>query len=264
MVNSRVSHIPSLMVLGVAFLISGSISVFRRSAWNLPLLTLFVGIGGLFGYHYLYFQAFTLAPAVEANLINYLWPLFIVVLSPIFIQGISLNFRHVIAALMGLLGAGLIVSGGRFNLQTQYLTGYMLAFGAALTWAVYSLMSRRLPRFGTESVSVFCVISGILSITIFFISGGNIAQVNMLTISDWLLLVFIGIGPLGSAFYFWDAALKRGDPRSIGSLSYLTPLLSTLNLILFAGKTLTPVTIIAFILIIGGAVLGALASKQSG
>jgi hypothetical protein len=45
------------------------------------------------------------------------------------------------------------------------------------------------------------------------------------------LIVAVGLGPLGAAFYLWDAALKRGDARRIGILSYLTPLASTLLLV---------------------------------
>jgi drug/metabolite transporter (DMT)-like permease len=49
----------------------------------------------------------------------------------------------------------------------------------------------------------------------------------------WLLAA-IGIGPMGAAFFLWDRAIKEGDPRIIGTLAYLTPLLST-GLLLLAG-----------------------------
>ena len=75
---------------------------------------------------------------------------------------------------------------------------------------------------------------------------------------DWLVLVLLGLGPMGGAFYAWDAALKRGDPRIIGALSYLTPLLSTLNLVLLGGKHLSPVAGMAMALIVAGAVVGSL------
>jgi drug/metabolite transporter (DMT)-like permease len=256
LINTWLTHVPSFLILGVAFLISGSISFVRRNAWKIPLTTLLVGIAGIFGYHFMYFRAFTLAPAVEANLINYLWPLLIVVLTPLFFQGTVLRPRHILAAGLGLVGATLIVTGGGFSLKVDYLPGYLLALGAAVTWSVYSLLTKRLPPFGTESVAAFCAVSGVLSMGFYFLSGGSLGEIQTLTSVDWLLLAIIGIGPLGAGFYCWDAALKQGDPRTIGSLAYLTPLLSTLNLILFAGKNLTPVTITAMLLIIGGAVLG--------
>ncbi|HEX7557374.1 MAG TPA: DMT family transporter [Leptolinea sp.] len=257
LISTRLTHVSSFLILGVAFMFSGSISLVRRNAWKIPLSTMAVGVTGIFGYHFLYFRAFTQAPAIEANLINYLWPLLIVVLSPLFLPAYSLKHRHLIAALLGLLGAAMIVTEGHFHINLQYLPGYLLALGAAVTWAVYSLLTKRLPPFETDSVAVFCAISSILSFIIFFLTGGTIAEIQSLRFSDWGLLFLAGLGPLGAAFYCWDAALKRGDPRTIGSLAYLTPLLSTLNLMIFAGKSLTPVAIIAMILIIGGAVLGA-------
>lgn len=256
LISTQVAHISSYLVLGIAFLISGLVGVFSRKAWQIPTVTLAVGVTGIFGYHFLYFKAFTLAPAVEANLINYLWPLLIVILSPVILPGYHLKKRHILAGLLGLTGAALIVSDGRLNIQTQYVSGYILAFGASITWAVYSLLTKRLPAFNTLSVGVFCLISGFLSFAIYFLSGGNITRVFLLRPADWLLIILAGLGPLGLAFYLWDASLKRGDPRIIGSLAYLTPLLSTLNLILFAGKSLTGITIGAMILIVGGAILG--------
>lgn len=262
LISTRLTHVSSFLILGIAFLISGSVSLVRHQAWKIPMATLLVGVAGIFGYHLLYFKAFSIAPAVEANLINYLWPLLIVVLSPVIIPGYHLTVKHITAALLGLCGAVLIVTEGHLNIQTEYLPGYALALGAAIIWAIYSLLTKRLPPFGTDSVGVFCLISGFLSMVIFFLSGGTASEILNLSLIDWILIAVAGIGPLGIAFYCWDAALKRGDPRIIGSLAYLTPMLSTLNLLLFAGKTLTLITISAMALIVGGAVLGSTANSE--
>jgi drug/metabolite transporter (DMT)-like permease len=76
--------------------------------------------------------------------------------------------------------------------------------------------------------------------------------------TDWIFLVLLGIGPMGTAFFLWDASLKRGDPRVIGSLSYVTPMLSTLALVAIGGKPFTPLSAVAMALIIAGAVVGSL------
>jgi drug/metabolite transporter (DMT)-like permease len=68
----------------------------------------------------------------------------------------------------------------------------------------------------------------------------------------------LGVGPLGAAFFTWDAALKRGDPRIIGSLTYITPLTSTVVLVLVGGRSFTWVSALAMLLIISGALLGSL------
>lgn len=258
--SSQLTHVSPFLVLGVALMLSGSYSLVRRSAWRIPLTTLGVGVGGIFGYHFLYFRAMALAPAVEASLINYLWPLLIVVLSPLVLSGYRLRPRHVFGALLGLAGAGLIAtsasSAGPLSLRFEYLAGYLMMAGAALIWALYSLLTKRVPHFSTESVAAFCTVSGLLALAFFLLSGGSLAQVQALSSHDWLVIVLCGLGPMGAAFFFWDAALKRGDPRRIGSLAYLTPLLSTLNLVVFARLSLTPVSFAAMALIVTGAVVG--------
>jgi drug/metabolite transporter (DMT)-like permease len=73
---------------------------------------------------------------------------------------------------------------------------------------------------------------------------------------DVMLLIALGIGPLGAAFYLWDAALKRGDARQIGILSYITPLASTALLLVVTGQPLSWSIGLAAALIVGAALLG--------
>lgn len=254
--GNGLQSVPRLLLLAIVLLTSGTTSLARRRAWAIPLKTLAVGVGGIFGYHFLYFTAFAHAPAVETNLMNYLWPLLIVVLSPLILVNTRLRTNHVIGALFGLAGASLIATGGKLNLQMMYLPGYLAALGAALIWALYSLLTKRLPSFPTASIGAFCLISGLLSLGLYFIGGGSGAEIAALPAWQWIFLILVGIGPMGAAFFFWDAALKRGDPRVIGSLAYLTPLLSTVNLVIFAGQRLTLVSFLAMCFIIAGAVIG--------
>jgi drug/metabolite transporter (DMT)-like permease len=77
-----------------------------------------------------------------------------------------------------------------------------------------------------------------------------------LNAQDWLMLVALGLGPLGAAFFLWDKALKLGDVRHIGILSYLTPLTSTVLLMLATHRELSWNIALAAALIIGAAMLG--------
>ncbi|MGO8694424.1 MAG: DMT family transporter [Rectinemataceae bacterium] len=260
LLNSRVNALPPFLAVGIALCIGGLVGLFRVREWRVPLRTLAVGIGGIFGYHALLFAAFRAAPSVEVNLINYLWPLLIVLLSPVLLAGFRLGLRHVAGAFLGLAGAGLIVSGGGLGLDPAFLPGYLLAAAAALAWACYSLLTKRLPRFPTGAVGGFCLVSGLLSLGVYVLERLNSSGTALPRLGgpDWLFLVLLGLGPMGGAFYAWDAALKRGDPRVIGALSYLTPLLSTLNLVLLGGKRLSLVTGLAMSLIVAGAAVGSL------
>lgn len=255
--GAHLSHLPPFLVVGIALCVSGLIGSVKFKQWKVPVTTLLVGVGGIFGYHFLYFSAFQHAPAIEANLMNYLWPLLIVLLSPLFLPGYALHLNHLAGACLGLAGATLIISGGNLSLDIANLWGYLLAAAAALVWACYSLMTKRLPYFPTAAVGAFCLLSGLLALAAYWSTSGA-SDSPALDAQDWLYLVLLGAGPMGGAFFTWDAALKRGDPRIIGSLTYLTPLTSTLVLVLVGGRKLTWVSGIAMLLIVSGALIGSL------
>ncbi|MCX8114649.1 MAG: DMT family transporter, partial [Burkholderiaceae bacterium] len=219
--------VPPFLLLGLSLTGAGLIAAPTLRRWRVPLATLALGVYGLFGFHLLLFIALRRAPAVEANLVNYLWPLLIVLLAPLLLRGLRLTARHVIAALLGFAGAALVISGGRWTLSIAHWDGYVLALGSALIWSTYSLLTRRVPPFPTAAVGLFCLVSGLLAL------GAHAALEPRYVPSarEWLLIGALALGPMGAAFFLWDAALKRGDARAIGALSFLTPLASTLLLI---------------------------------
>jgi len=248
-------HVPPFLLTGIALVI-GSIPawpLFRQ--WKVPPSTLMLGICGLFVYHLLLFLALRSAPPVEANLVNYLWPLFIVVLAPLYLHDMKLKPVHVLAAMMGFTGAALAILGGGANTGTGggWAWGYLLALAAALVWASYSLLTRRVAAFPTAAVGLFGLLSGLLSL----LCHALLEAPATLVLGDWLLLGLLGLGPLGAAFFLWDYALKRGDARQIGVLSYLTPLGSTALLMLVSGQPWRWSIAGAAALIIGAALLSA-------
>lgn len=252
---ARLSYLPSLWNLGIAFSVGGLIGGLRPAAWKVSPKVLLVGVYGIFGYHYLYFLAFRIAPAVETNLINYLWPLLIVLLSPLIVPGTPLRLHHIIGGLMGLAGALLILSGGKLHMEIQYLQGYLLAAGAAIIWATYTLLTKRLQPFPNASVGAFILLSGLLALSAYFVESGSFHMPTPRPV-DWLIILLLGLGPMGLAFFSWDAAVKLGDPRIIGALSYLTPLTSTAILVIFGDHSLSWTSLLAMLLIVGGAITG--------
>jgi drug/metabolite transporter (DMT)-like permease len=257
-------HIPPFLLTGIALVI-GSIPAwpfFRQ--WKVTKGALALGIYGLFGFHFLLFIALRHAPPVEANLINYLWPLGIVVMAPLFLPGTTLSATHLVAAGAGFAGACIAILGDSlFKNGLQGITkagfawGYIPAAGSAFIWASYSLMSKRLASTGrgfpTAAIGLFGLVSGLLSL----LCHALMEPAATLSGQDWALMVAMGLGPLGAAFFLWDAALKKGDARQIGILSYITPLASTALLIVVTGRALTWSIGLATALIIGAAVLGA-------
>jgi len=223
-----------------------------------PLHVYLMGTLGLFGYHALYFSALRLAPAAEASLIAYLWPLLIVLFSGL-LPGETLRTGHVFGALVGFSGAALIVTGGAAGFDPAALPGYILAMACAITWSGYSVLSRRFDTVPTASVAVFCLASAMLSLPLHLLLEDTIWPSGSL---GWSSAVLLGLGPVGLAFYVWDFGVKRGDIQILGTASYAAPLLSTVVLILAGVATANWSLALAAVLITGGALLAARASLK--
>jgi drug/metabolite transporter (DMT)-like permease len=245
-------HIPPFLLTGLALIIGSIPSWPLARQWKVPASTLALGVYGLFGFHFLLFIALRHAPAVEANLVNYLWPLLIVVLAPAVLPGMRLRALHVVAALTGFAGAAIAILGAGAGTGGGWAWGYLPALGSAFIWSTYSLLTRRVAPFPTAAIGLFGLVSGVLSLLCHWVLEPSV----VLQPRDWLLIAAMGLGPLGAAFFLWDKALKKGDPRQIGILSYLTPLLSTALLMVASGRPLTASIAAAALLIIGAAVVG--------
>lgn len=224
-----------------------------------PLKVYAFGTLGLFGYHALYFSALRLAPAAEAGLIAYLWPLLIVLFSGL-LPGEHLKAGHLIGAGLGFAGAATIISGGGEGFQAQYLPGYGLALLCALTWSGYSVLSRLVGKAPTASVAVFCLATAIASWGLHFALEETVWPAGTL---GWLSTLLLGLGPVGLAFYVWDIGVKQGDIQMLGTSSYAAPLLSTLILVLAGIAAASWGLALAAALITGGALIAARASSAS-
>jgi len=254
-------NIPAFQLAAMTFAIGalvGSLTWIGRPqavfALRQPVLAWIVGVGGLFGYHALYFLALRFAPPAEAGLLNYLWPLLIVLFSSL-LPGERLLAHHVIGALAGLAGTVLLFAGGnRSGFAAGQIPGLLAAFVAAFVWATYSVMSRRLKSVPTDAVAGFCLVTALLAALVHMLVEDTVWPE---TTAQWLAITALGIGPVGAAFYTWDVGMKRGDIRVLGAASYATPLLSTSFLIMAGFAKASANIAIAAVLIAGGGLIAA-------
>lgn len=250
--------VPAFQLTAVTFALGGlSLLVIRPGALKAlrqPLPVWLLGVGGLFGYHFCYFFALRNAPPVEAGLINYLWPLLIVVFSAL-LPGERLKWQHVAGCALALAGAVLVVTRGEgFGFDAQYSLGYAAALCAAIIWAGYSVLSRRFAAVSSDAIAGFCLVTAILATICHLLLERTVWPGD---IWQWSALVGLGLGPVGLAFYVWDIGVKHGDIQVLGAASYSAPLLSTLILILTGYATYSHMILIACLLITAGAILAA-------
>jgi drug/metabolite transporter (DMT)-like permease len=250
---------PPFQLAAITFAIGGLVGV---SSWIVrpqamhalkqPPAVWLLGVGGLFGYHALYFIALRLAPPAEAQLFNYLWPLLIVLFSA-FLPNEKLKSHHIIGVLLGLAGTLVLIAGMRgVEIRPEYITGYACALGAALVWSIYSVLSRPFKDVSTDAVAGFCLATSGLSLICHLLFEQTIWPSSAV---QWLCILALGIFPVGLAFYAWDRGVKRGDIRALGAASYAAPLISTILLVIFGyAEPRWPLALATVLITLGGVV----------
>jgi drug/metabolite transporter (DMT)-like permease len=218
-----------------------------------------LGCGGLFVlYNVALYRAVALAAnpsqVVVVGLINYLWP------------GLSLVFALPLLGKkarpflpLGILVAlaGILLSSWQPGLDwaaglSAAAEPYLWALVAAVSWALYSNLSRRWAgESSTGAVPLFLLVSGLLL---------GLCRLFTPEQSHWspqtgLMLAYMAVFPAFLAYSFWDQAVRRGRIILVASLSYLTPLLSTLITVLVLGVPPTPLLGLAALLVFAGAVV---------
>jgi drug/metabolite transporter (DMT)-like permease len=258
--------VPPFQLAAMTFLVGGLIGMATwiqrphamRALRQKPVVWA-LGVGGLFGYHALYFAALRWAPPAEAGLINYLWPLLIVLFSSL-LPGERLRAAHVAGALFGFAGVVLLIAGrGALEARAEYLPGYLCAFACAFVWAGYSVLSRRFGEVPTDAVAGFCLATSALSLVCHLVFETTVWPADAI---QWLAVLALGLGPVGLAFYVWDYGMKQGDIRLLGIASYAAPVLSTVILVLAGYAPFTITLAVSCAMIAVGALIATVRPKR--
>jgi drug/metabolite transporter (DMT)-like permease len=261
LLSRAASEVPPLQLTATSFAVSAVLGV----AWlggrgqlaelRQPPLVWLHGVGGLFGFHALYFTSLAHAPAATANLINYTWPLLLVLLSAAVLR-LRLTWQHVLGTALALLGCAALLS-GKAAFPAGAMVGYGFAAASAVVWATYSVLARRFAQVSSGAVVGFCGVTAVLAAALHGMAGAWIAPGPQ----AWMAMIAMGVGPVGLAFTLWDVGMKRGDPRLLGTLAFATPVLSTLLLAAAGLAPFTAVTVLASVLVAAGGYVAALGTR---
>lgn len=253
-------NIPAFQLTAVTFGLGGVIDAvtwLRRRhaarALKQPISVWALGIAGFFGYHVLYFSALRLAPPVDAQLINYLWPLLVVLFSA-FLPHSRLGWHHFVGICVGLAGTILLFTDRGVTIASEYLLGYSAALVAAFVWATYSVVMSRKINISTDIVVGFFIATSVLAIICHFILEGTVWPSTPM---QWVALGGLGIGPVSMAYYLWDFGTKHGDIRVLGAAAYAAPILSTTFLVLAGYAKPSAALLLSAMLVASGGLIAA-------
>lgn len=250
------SELSPLLTTGIALAGGGLIGLPWVPWRSLRTRAVAVGALAMFGYHALYFVSLRIADPVAANLLHYLWPLLIILFSPLMLKSVRTEFRHILAGILGFAAACACLAPS-VSIQGSQLGGLTVALVSAAIWAYYSVWSGRLPEMPTAAVSLYCLLAGMGSLAAYLALGSLPTfdvwhlggEFGAPTSGQWLMLGYLAIGPLGGAFYLWDHAMKKGNSHQIALIAYAVPIASTIFVSMFLGRGLETATAVGAALV---------------
>lgn len=249
---SEVNSLPIFEVLFIIFFSSFSITAIRltiKRQWMRVLKQpLFIWVAGVIGIclsDFAYVFGAQQAPIAHVDLIDYLWPCFVIGFTGL-IPNEKFHFQHILGALLGLVGIYILIAHdvGQDNISTQYLFGYVLAIVGALLWGGYSAFSRYHKSVPTEMIGIYCGVGAIICLALHL----QFETFVIPTTTEWVLAVATGISGAGIAYQLWDYGVKYGNIYILSVVTYLARLLAMVLLVIFGKEPFSASLVVACLL----------------
>lgn len=228
--------VPTFEMLTIIFL-CGFIAIATRltirGEWykiKQPVIVWVVGVVGILGNDFTTIAAFKAAPPVQVELINYLWPMMVVLFAS-FLPGERFTTKHFLSAFIGLYGAYILMTHdhGLAGFHWNYLTGYILAFAGGVIWALYCLISRFYSKTPLDMLGMYFGIGALVS----FMCHWRYEATVMPSLGQFVVLAIMALTTSGLAYFCWDFGCKNGNVKLLSILTYGNPILSAILLIIF-------------------------------
>ena len=242
----------SLLVLLLCLLLTGLTRSLRDWGWRDYARSALLGLLNPFAYYLILFKAYDLLPAQEAQPLNFVWPIVLVLLSTLILRQ-PLKLSSLLAMLISFSGVIVIATRGDvFGLQFTNGLGVSLALASTVIWALYWLYG---VKDGRDPLVRLCLNFGF---------GFAYILIYQLLFATWIIpplpglagAAYIGLFEMGFAFVLWLQALKRSRTTAqVGNLIYLTPFCSLLVIHWVVGEPIYASTLSGLVLIISGIIL---------
>ena len=263
---SEINRLPIFEVLAIIFFSSFLLTAVRltiKRQWmrvlKQPLFIWVAGVMGICMSDFAYIFGSQHAPIAHVDLIDYLWPCFVIGFAGL-IPNEKIHFQHLIGALLGLVGIYILIAHdvGQDNISMHHIMGYLLAVFGALLWGGYSAFSRHHKAVPTEMIGMYCGVGGIICLILHF----QFETFVLPTTSEWFLTVITGISGAGIAYQLWDHGVKYGNIYILSVVTYLARLIAMLLLVIFGKEPFSISLVIACVLSSLGVFISSLDTKR--
>lgn len=246
--------------------LSASFFLYIQDVILLKSLTIYIpgvkasllGVWGIFCYHYVYYQALSLAPLAEGAILSTTWSFWIVFFSSIIIFK-TLKPTIIMTAAIGMFGAALVIAADKeLVFSLEYLKGYLLALLCGIIWSSFSVALRYI-KVKREPMTSFTIYAAVISALLYVLTMPH----QVPSLAALFSAIYLGCIPLGLSFFLWNRAVTGGNLVIIGFLSYLTPPLAVLLVAIIHGQHISPQVIWGMIVIIAASMGGRLLMNKS-
>ncbi len=223
------SSLISFLVLLAAAGLGGKFSEFRKIPVREYLGIFLLGLLGTYIYYLFLYLGYAEAVGLEVLVVQYTWPLLIVILS-LFILRESLSVRKVLSVLLGFSGVLLVITRGDFSgIHVSNPRVILLVLAGAFCFALFSVLSKNVGR------------NALVVNSLYFLAALAASLISMLLMSDFALpareellpVLLNGVLVNGFSYLFWVVALQSTEASYLAPFTFITPALSALYLILF-------------------------------
>lgn len=193
---------------------------------------------------------------VEVGMVNYLWPSLVIIFS-IIINGQKARWWIVPGLLVSMCGIMIVLGGSRgvdlggiaVNIAKNPAS-YFLAFMGALSWAVYSNLTRKWADGQDPTIYIFAIDFAIFG-AIWLMGYGDISKA---TAGGWISII-LGAFSLGIPYAVWNWAVSRANMTVISIASFFIPVLSCVFASIWIGAKLDPSLMTGVFVLVVGSVL---------
>ena len=236
------------------FIIAGVIGSFKRVVRYTArdyLIIAALGVWGIYIYNLLYTVAISLGPTQMVSVVNYLWPIFIVLLGIIILKE-KLTLPKVIANIISFAGVAIAVGGGNFT-GLKPSIGVLLAFLGAFIYGSFCVLTKKANYDKAFSMAVYFGVSAICAgATLPFVGGFPPLNIPLVGLLVWRGAVTGGLG-----YTAWAVALQRGETAKMSNLLFFAPILQLFFIWAILGEKITFYTYIG----LGALIVGTLISN---
>lgn len=210
------------------------------------------GLINPFGYYLILFKAYSLLPANEAMILNYTWPVVLILFSVFFLKQHfpKIDFASVLFCFIGVVV--IATKGNIFDVKFSNLSGVALAIGSSAVWAGYWILNMRNKVHPVVQLWLSFGVGFIASVILFVLLGCPLnLSTKALSASG-----YVGLFEMSIPFIMWQfALLKSSNTAVVSKFVFLSPFLSLMIIALILNETILPSSIIGFLFIVSGIIL---------